>query len=165
MIHVCEAIFLDCQKSMSISYLMQCSRVQQGPAAPWGHGGYERGGSPGEGRAGQGNQGLSHLPSQKQGRLGGSSSPETWASPWGWAQAGFRLGCQSAGGGQDKTWWGEPGWDTALRWPSRAMGMWMRWDWDGGQDAGLGPGQVRAWMRSAQAETMPDSIALNLFLS
>lgn len=97
--------------------------------------------------------------------LGSSPSPEHWAPPWGQGHTEVRLGCQPTGGSQDKAWWGEPGSDTAPRWSSRATGMGMGRDGARGREEGQGPGQARAWLQSAQAETTPDSTGLNLLLS
>lgn len=97
--------------------------------------------------------------------LGSSPSPEHWAPPWGQGHTEVRLGCQPTGGSQDKAWWGEPGSDTAPRWSSRATGMGMGWDGARGREEGQGPGQARAWLQSAQAETTPDSTGLKLLLS
>lgn len=45
------------------------------------------------------------------------------------------------------------------------MGIGTRWEWVRGQNEGPGPGQARAWLQSAQAETMLDSICLTRLLS
>lgn len=87
--------------------------------------------------------------------LGGSPSPEHWAPPWGRGHTEVRRGCQPTGGSQDKAWWGEPGSDTAPRRSSRATGMGTGWDGARGREEGHGPGQARAWLQSAQAETTP----------